>query len=251
MKIAILVINKEGENLANALINGFAGADLIRLKEISNRDKMTLSEVVGKVFSEYDGLIFIAAMGIVVRMISQFINNKLSDPAVVAVDTSGRYSISVLSGHEGGANDLSYSVARVLDAVPVITTGSEAGKKIVIGIGCRRGITVDSVKSAIREALKEANISLESVRIAATIDLKKDEKGLLDACSELGLSLVFISKENILNYRMDNAASEVVKRNIGVDGVCEPCAILAGRKPQLILRKKILDGVTIAIAKEA
>jgi len=251
MKKVILVINRDGETLADELVRSLNDATLFRLHEKRGKEKKSLSEIVGRLFSEYDGLIFIAAMGIVVRLISPYINNKLSDPAVVAVDTAGRFSISVLSGHEGGANDLSYLVAGILDATPVITTGTEVHKGIIIGIGCRRGINVNSVKSAIIQTLKEKNISLESVRIVATIDLKKDEKGLLDACSELNLPLSFISKDSILNYKMDDSFSEIVKRNIGVDGVCEPCAILAGRRPKLVLRKRIIEGVTIAIAKEA
>ena len=243
MKIAILVVNKYGEKLAEKLNSYFKDAVIIKI------GKKNLVNSVSKVFSEYDGLIFIAALGIVVRFISPFIKDKFSDSAVVCVDTAGRFSISVLSGHEGGANSLSFSVAGALDALPVITTGTESRKRVIIGIGCRRSVTSDEVKDAIFTILKEENIALEKIRLAATVDLKKGEKGLKEACSELGLPLVFISRKSIRNFK-GVSSSEVVKRNIGLAGVCEPCALLAGRKTKLVLRKRISGRVTIAIAGE-
>ena len=88
------------------------------------------------------------------------------------------------------------------------------------------------------------------VRLAATIELKKYEKGLIEACHDLGLPLVFISRESIGNFKGGISKSEVVKRHIGLDGVCEPCALLAGRRTGLILKKEAQDGVAIAIAEE-
>ncbi len=207
------------------------------------------TQKIKKIFDEYDGLIFIAALGIVVRLVSPFVKNKIGDPAVICVDTAGRSAISVLSGHEGEANNLAYLTAGYLGAQPVITTGTEARKNIILGIGCRRGISAEKVKSAIRFILRKNAIDSNKIRVAATIDLKKNETGLITACAELGLPLVFIPKEDIVNFK-SISSSEVVKRNIGLDGVCEPVAILAGRKARLICPKQIINGVTVALAKE-
>lgn len=84
-----------------------------------------MKNLVRRIFAEYDGLIFIAALGMVVRLISPLIKSKLSDPAVVCVDSAARFSVSLLSGHEGGANRLAFLVAASLDALPVITTAKE------------------------------------------------------------------------------------------------------------------------------
>lgn len=213
--------------------------------------KTELKNLVKNIFNQYEGLIFIAALGITVRLISGFIKNKFSDPAVVSVDTAGRFSISVLSGHEGGANKLAFLVAASLSAQPVITTGQETHKKFILGIGTRRGIDADKVKKAIKKAVKKKGVELEAIRLAATIELKKNELGLLEACRDLGLPLIFISKQTIGNFKSAPApASEVVRRHIGLDGVCEPCALLAGRRARLILKKQVDDGVTVAIAEE-
>ncbi|MBQ9576078.1 MAG: precorrin-4 C(11)-methyltransferase [Muribaculaceae bacterium] len=80
---------------------------------------------VGKRWKEFDAFIFIGAMGICVRTIAPFIKDKHEDPAVICVDSMGNHVVSVLSGHVGGANDLTRRVAAVLGAEPVVTTLSD------------------------------------------------------------------------------------------------------------------------------
>ena len=62
----------------------------------------------------YDAFVFIGAMGICVRTIAPCVKNKYTDPAVVCVDSTGKFAISVLSGHIGGANELTHQVANIL-----------------------------------------------------------------------------------------------------------------------------------------
>ncbi|MHB1606322.1 MAG: cobalt-precorrin 5A hydrolase [Leptospirales bacterium] len=76
-------------------------------------------------FTRYDGIVLIMALGIVVRTIAPLIQDKKYDPGIVVVDVSGKFAISLLSGHLGGANQLSREVAEVLGAIPVITTGTD------------------------------------------------------------------------------------------------------------------------------
>lgn len=78
-----------------------------------------------KIFNESDSLVFIGAMGICVRSIAPFVEDKHTDPAVVCVDSTGKYVIPVLSGHIGGANDLSKELASLLGAEAVLTTQSD------------------------------------------------------------------------------------------------------------------------------
>ncbi len=247
MKIAIIAINKEGLNLAKKLKAGFPNAEIFSKR---TPDKTGLKNLVERAFGEYEGLIFIAAFGIIVRLIGPLAKDKLSDPAVVGIDSAGRFAISVLSGHEGGANNLAFLAAACLGAIPVVTTGREVHKKFIVGIGSRRGINAEQVKLALRRALKKKKIRLNEVRLAATIDLKKDERGLLKACADLQLPLVFISKGEIKNFEGGVSKSNAARRHLGVNGVCQPCALLAGRRTKLILKKEIFDGVTVAIAQE-
>lgn len=76
-------------------------------------------------FHDCDALVFVGAMGICVRSIAPYLVDKHSDPAVVCVDCTGHFAVSVVSGHIGGANNLAKSVASSIGAMPVITTQSD------------------------------------------------------------------------------------------------------------------------------
>ena len=111
-KIGIIQISEAGKDVSCVL------------KSQLNATVINRSEV-GKRWKDFDAFIFIGAMGICVRTISPYIKDKYDDPAVVCVDTFGLNAISVLSGHVGGANELTQTVAGVLGASPVITTQSD------------------------------------------------------------------------------------------------------------------------------
>ena len=76
-------------------------------------------------WKQFNAFIFIGAMGICVRTIAPLVEDKHTDPAVVCVDTLRQFAVSVLSGHIGGANELTRQVASMLHATPVITTQSD------------------------------------------------------------------------------------------------------------------------------
>ncbi|MBR3451750.1 MAG: precorrin-4 C(11)-methyltransferase [Muribaculaceae bacterium] len=111
-KTAIIPISEEGRNMADMLQQEFQ-ATVIKRAEVAKRRK------------DFDAFIFIGAMGICVRTIAPLIDDKHTDPAVICVDSMGNHVISVLSGHVGGANELTRRVAAALGADPVITTQSD------------------------------------------------------------------------------------------------------------------------------
>ncbi len=111
-KIAVIPVSDEGRHLADTLQQEFQ-ASIIKRAEVA------------KQWKEFDAFIFIGAMGICVRTIASFIEDKHTDPAVICVDSMANHVISVLSGHVGGANDLTRRVASALGADPVITTQSD------------------------------------------------------------------------------------------------------------------------------
>ena len=112
MKIAVIQISEAGKDIALSLQREL-GAKMIQRTD------------VGKQWKKFDGFVFIGAMGICVRTIAPYINDKHEDPAVVCVDSLGLNAISVLSGHIGGANDLAREVAGLIGAREVITTQSD------------------------------------------------------------------------------------------------------------------------------
>lgn len=126
MKTAIILISEAGLNVAELLHNELSESEIFTSQQQDGCTHIdSAGSFVAEHFHHYDALIFIGAMGICVRAIAPCVKNKYTDPAVVCVDSTGRYAISVLSGHIGGANDLAKQVANILGAEPVVTTQSD------------------------------------------------------------------------------------------------------------------------------
>ena len=126
-------------------------------------------------------------------------------------------------------------------------------KNIILGIGCKKDTEKAEILHAVNDALEKYNLEPGSVKKGASAWLKKDEKGLLEAFSELGKELVFFSKEEILELEGKiHKESEFVKAQTGVSAVSEPCAYLAsGKNGKFIAEKLIYKGITISIYEEA
>jgi len=245
VKVAIIAITEEGNKTAQKLALSLKDSQVYFISK-----PRSLSNTVKEIFTPYEGLVFIMALGIVIRVIAPYIKNKYVDPAVVVVDESRRFAISALSGHEGGANHLAIQIASMLGAEPVITTASETKKRLIIGVGCRKGTSQKEIIDAIGQALKERDCSIDHVRCIATIDLKGNEPGLKEACLTLGIPLRTVPFDLIERFNGPYQRSGLVKEKIGVEGVCEPCALLCGRGTRLVLPKFKQGRVCVAIAVE-
>lgn len=306
-------------------------------KEERIPEKQSLKECVGQWFEKVDAIIFICAAGIAVRCIAPYIRHKSTDPAVVAVDEAGTFSISLLSGHRGRANETAEKIGDFLTAVPVITTATDCAgkfavdvfadkndlfltdwemakklsahilaghklgicsdlpvegtipeeliwydmkvrekeegeaikagisityrklkeppflenlqlipKSLVIGIGCRKNISEEETALAIESCLMEHELLLQAVGEIASIDLKKEEKGILSFCRSRQLPFMTYSPETLEEVKGSAAQSQFVRQVTGVDNVCERSALASGGR--LIAGRRIYGGVTTAVA---
>lgn len=120
-KTAYFYLTPEGQELARALSASHPG-DIY--------GKENFKESLRKAFEEYDYLVCIMAAGIVVRILAPCISHKTSDPGVVVMDQKGRYAISLLSGHLGGANDLARKMAFLSGGQAVITTATDVAGEL-------------------------------------------------------------------------------------------------------------------------
>ncbi|MGM0369482.1 MAG: cobalt-precorrin 5A hydrolase [Bacillota bacterium] len=340
MNLAVIALTSSGEELALKLEKKLTDVDLYVAAKLNSNAEVnefdsSLQELVAELFLQYDGLIFIMSLGIVVRVLAPYIEDKRDDPAVVTIDETGANVISTLSGHLGGANQLTAKIAKQIEAYPVITTatdcqgklafdllaqqlnceiipfdnlklanaalvneqrvnifsdleleldlaenvalfslddlGSKKGfpviisnqiieisgaylqlvpQNIILGVGCRKGVSVKQVETAINLALQKLGLAKASVKSIATIDLKKDESGLKEAAGKLGVELEIVAREEIKKVDFDYTTSEFVKEQIGVGGVCEPTALLSAEEGELLLDKTSKNGVTVAVVKE-
>ncbi len=126
--IAIHALTKSGIALANQL-RGKLPATLFTLARLSDSKEQSFTSFTGHiadVFNEFDGHIFITATGIAVRSIAPHLQSKDTDPAVIVLDQDGKYAISLLSGHLGGANGLAEQCAAITDGQAVITTATDS-----------------------------------------------------------------------------------------------------------------------------
>lgn len=203
-----------------------------------------------KNIDRYKGVVCIMASGIVVRAISAIIPDKQAGPGVVVCDEFGRYAISLLGGHEGRANELAYMVANKTGCVPTVTTGTEAMKSYVIGVGCKKNADYASLKELVTEVLKNANIAPAQVRSISTIDLKEKEPCILNLSKEFNWPLIIFSKNEINSANLELKSSRFVEENIGVPGVCEPTALIASHYGELIVSKTKANGCAVALVRE-
>lgn len=121
-------------------------------------------------------------------------------------------------------------------------------KSLTLGIGCRRGKTAAEIEEAAIRALNAAGLDRRAVLSAASIDLKKDEPGLLEFCGNWNLPFYPYSAGELRRAPGEFHRSELVQQVTGVDNVCERAAVIAGGT--LILPKQAANGVTVAVARK-
>ncbi|MDO5717601.1 MAG: cobalt-precorrin 5A hydrolase [Tissierellia bacterium] len=324
--ISILSFTENGKALAELLCK--------KLPDCRKYHKSEIKEIgMGNIWDGSDEIIFISATGIAVRYISKFIRHKSIDPAVLVVDDMGRFVISLLSGHLGGANRFAEQISSHLpDSIPVITTASDSrgfespdlysqrhgyiiensenltkisadmvsGREIAlfseenidwnyknffiideidkldkmgfesaiiissrsfdidtpylqlvprnlnIGIGCRRGIDTEDLLKFISEVFDEKKLLTSGIGKLASIDIKKDEKAILEAAEKLNADLIFFSAEKLKTVEHNFSGSDFVKEKVGVSSVAEASAYLMG---ELLSSRITKNKMTMAISK--
>lgn len=340
-RVAVYALTPQGARLGRALareLNGALGADLYLPRKLAapgERVFDSLPALVADIFHTHGGHVFVAACGIVVRAVAPHLRGKSRDPAVVALDQDGRYVVSLLSGHLGGANELARRVAQVTGGTPVITTATDTAglpsldmlardsglaienldavktvnggllagqvvqifdpeghlaipsehgarfewvaaphlleperpavavswreisvpsgtlilrpRAVVAGVGCRKGASAAEILSLLEEIFAAKAVSLKSLALLASIDVKRDEPGLLEAARGLGVDIRFYPAERLAGVKTPNPSPMPLK-HVGVESVCEAAALLAAGTTRLLVPKMKSKTVTAALA---
>ena len=334
-----------------------------KYKKLSNGDTVKL------LLENFDYIIFFLAAGAVVRLIAPYLKNKYKDPGIITVDEAGKFAVSLLSGHIGGANRLAEEISGYLEnSIPVITTATDsknkfsidafaekfdfyiedakekvkyyneaslkdesfeiilednfkAGgikhyvkgfnnaeririkgefdfknlrlnpenfngkhktiivaikkdlnglskskniavlrpKRLVLGIGCNRNTGLNEIEDFVSEVFEKNGIVLNSIRNIASIENKKNERGLLDFGFKYGRFIDFYSKDEINAFMKSfvskdtQVSAEYLKspsfKYTGAYSVCEPCAMMSAKNftaPLIPKQKK--GNVTVSAA---
>jgi cobalt-precorrin 5A hydrolase len=160
-KTAIWAITPNGAALAGRLAAALHPADTFATETLTGLPLATvrfgsLKEAVAANFRRYSGHVFIMATGIVVRAVAGLLATKTEDPAVVVVDDRGRFAISLISGHLGGANRLAGRVAAAIGAQAVITTATDVNALPAIDLlADELGLKIENP-----QAIKTVNMAL-------------------------------------------------------------------------------------------
>ncbi|BCJ96399.1 cobalamin biosynthesis protein CbiG [Anaerocolumna cellulosilytica] len=342
-QIAVISFTKKGAELNKKLCRGLILSDTVLLgfsmekymdeKEEKTLDSFTsihkLMEELMKPPAEFEclsGLVFIGACGIAVRAIAPYIQNKAKDPAVAVVDEGGNYVISLLSGHLGGANELTKQVAAYIGAVPVITTATDtrkvfavdsfavkqalyitdtakikvisgallndekigiyseypvsgqlpAGlghenqskgicisateglqpfhftmhllpKNLIVGMGCKKGVEPEIMYNRLQKIFSEKGLRMERICKLCSVDIKKEEPGLLKLADKLGVDFQTYTVKELQQVSGSFTASAFVENTIGVDNVCERSAALGSGYGKQLIAKVSGEGMTLSV----
>ena len=148
---------------------------------------------------------------------------------------------------------ISYSSKIIPDEIFAEVDGHEITlkkRKLVVGIGCRRGKECVKIHDGLKKSFDDLNLPLSRIDMFSSAEIKKDEIGLLELSDKMGIPINFVDLERMKMFESkDIQKSEFVKSKFGIYGVCEPSALItAGFDSKLIYKKTSYNGVTIAVA---
>lgn len=166
--IGIISVTEKGDILAKQLSKALNGNLYLKV-EIED---FKLSKVTEEAMGKHKGVIFISSTGIAVRAIAPYLKGKDKDPGVVVVDVSNNYSISLISGHIGGANDLALEVSKILNNTPIITTATD-------NLGVVAPDMIAMKNSLVIESLKKAK-TIAMLLVNGEVIGFKDDRNLID-----------------------------------------------------------------------
>ena len=148
--VSVLAITKNGVNIGGKLKELFPNWNIFAPSKLSNENKSITwyseptSDKIIELFKNSNALICLFSLGAVIRLIAPHLKDKKTDPAVIVIDDKMTFVISVLSGHIGGANELTQEISEKLNALPVITTAADVNKTIVVDlVGRQFGWKID------------------------------------------------------------------------------------------------------------
>lgn len=139
-KVSVLAITKNGIKIGIELKKHFPNWEIFAPSKFSDSNKEIVwysdstSEKIVELFKNNDAIICLFSLGAVIRLIAPYLKDKKTDPAVIVIDDKTSFVISVLSGHLGGANELTQTIAQKLNATPVITTAADVNKTIAVDL---------------------------------------------------------------------------------------------------------------------
>ena len=260
-KNAIILTSESSLSLALTIKSELGNSEIYTKAEIKDTTQISsISDTIADIFNKTESIIFIGAMGICIRSIAPHIRDKHSDPAIINIDSTGRFVISVLSGHVGGANDLTKDIARIIGGEAVITTQSDNTNLWALDtLGNKYGWTTTSNTENFNHPLttfvnKKATALLLNIRDEGTIYLERNKPEHIDIYYRY--ADIDLSKYHLLiavtpylypeaNIQTIYYHPKVLHLGMGCRKECDPSGIA-----QYIIDKVASENIAIASIKD-
>ena len=254
-KIAVLAITKNGIDMSLRLKEHFSDFEIFAPVKFSDNngkiqwyDESTTQKIVD-LFKSNDGIVCLFSLGAVIRLLAPHIKDKKTDPAVIVIDDNANFVISVLSGHLGGANELSNEIAEKIGSTPVITTAADVNKTIAVDlVGKEFGWKIDDDSNVTR--ISAFMVNKEKIGIFQNIGKKEWWKGKFPE------NITFFS--NIEDLRASESKGYLIITNDQIDDESVLKNSVVYRVPDLVVgiglhwdtsKETILNGVNETLKK--
>ncbi|ABX41752.1 cobalt-precorrin 5A hydrolase [Lachnoclostridium phytofermentans] len=256
---AVLVIDEKGEFVIPLLSGHIGGANelayeiasLIRAIPVITTATDINQKFAVDLFTKKNNL-YISRMDYAKEISAAVLNNRKigfeSDFPVIGTLPNDLTDNNDLTNNE----DCEYGICISLNEKkePYERTLNLIPKIITLGIGCRKGKASDEIEKVVSEVLKMNHVSIHSVANVSSIDLKKEEAGLLEFCDKFDLKLITYPAEVLEKVQGNYNESDFVKSVTGIGNVCERAAILGSCSGTLLQKKFAENGVTVSIARK-
>ena len=248
---AVICMDERGQNVISLLSGhmGRANSMTIKVAEITNGRPIitTATDVNGKIAIDEWATIknmqilnlkeakFVAAEILEDNKIGLISDFEITGEIPEEIDTSNKnqYKIGVCISLD--ENKKPFDIT--LNLIPKIVS---------VGVGCKKGTDYQIILGAIKDVLLNNGISCLAIKTINSIDLKKEEEGIIKASEVLDVSFNTFSCDELNSLEGDFSASAFVKNVSGVDSVCERASVMGSNSGKLIIKKTIINSVTVA-----
>ena len=271
----IISLTDAGSTLAKQLMCLQPAVHQQQLGKFEHWHKPTpFGEKIQAAFKRGQPLIFITATGIAVRTLAPVLQSKLCDPPVIVLDELGQFVIPLLSGHQGGANELAAQLCDWLCASQFNSqhnsqhTDSQANSQLVIttanaylnpsyhaGMGCERHCPESELRALLQQSCEAYGIAIEQIASINSIDIKADERGLIALAHSLKVPFQCYSASTLRRVETQlTMKSDYVFNTVGVYGVAESAALIAAQQLnahcyELVYPKHKTAKATVALSR--
>lgn len=255
---AVLVMDEQGQFVISLLSGHVGGANELAKIVAEQMDAIPVISTATDLNRRFAVDLFAKKNNLAIsdRSLAKEISAVLLDGGSIGFASDFEWKGSLPDGIVAVKNDIVLSTAEVkkLGFYISLNHGRALFEKtlyltpslIILGIGCRKGISAVVIEEMVTKQLKEIGIVTDALDMVASIDLKREETGLLEFCSKYKLKFQTYSAMELAKVQGDFTKSEFVSSITGVDNVCERAAVLASDGGALILNKTAENGVTVA-----